>query len=498
MAGKDDGSFGLDPALVKQINWDLALRRVVQDLGSDFIWAPHFRYICREAGTQLIELVKRELAAGQFSPGVPMTIEVPKSFRMRVGGSTKRFGPSFTRPGSILPLKDRLLYQAIGDRCLTFVEQKSLKDRSFSHRSAAANDDAMFMANRSCWNLLQEALSRHASKRKFQYVVKMDIANYFQSVNLHELVNTLSGNGLESALVYPLESMLVKYTGERSSRGIIQGVNTSDLFGAFYLHPIDRLMKDGKWTSARYVDDIYVFVSTLKEADKVIRTLVPKLRNYDLVLNEIKSVVMPTSLLRVEEPDLESLFGDAIEEISGQDDDALSEGYGHQRDWWDDEGDEDDVDDEDIELKATRLLFDSLADYPGQEEHIERFCIPLFARAESDYAIDHIMASFSQRPSMTQIYVHYLSKFVSRSNVTRFLEKALDDITLYDWQGMWVLAALMQRGKGSDSAVTSAWRILDDGRRHDAVRAVAALFVGRFGPHDMRWTPFVGPRGPLT
>ena len=33
-------------------------------------------------------------------------------------------------------------------------------------------------------------------------------------------------------------------------------------------------------------------------------------------------------------------------------------------------------------------------EYPGHEESIERFCLPLFAKSGSDYAGDHVLGSF--------------------------------------------------------------------------------------------------------
>ncbi len=115
-----------------------------------------------------------------------------------------------------------------------------------------------------------------------------------------------------------------------------------------------------------------------------------------------------------EEPDLEELFSDAVQEISEQLDDADADtDYGFQKDWDDDE--DSDVDDEeeegsdDLELKATQALFDSISLFPGHEEAIERFCLPLFTKAESDYAVDYVLGQLSRRPSMAQIYAAYLA-----------------------------------------------------------------------------------------
>ena len=164
----------------------------------------------------------------------------------------------------------------------------------------------------------------------------------------------------------------------------------SDLFGNYYLAPIDGLLDEEGIPSARYVDDLYVFVESVEAADHVLRKLIAALRNYDLVLNENKSVLMPKAALLTEEPDLEDLFDAAVEEISNQTDDGdFDADYGFQSEW-----NEDEEDDEDLKLKATTLLFDLLSQYPGQEENIERFCLPLFSKAGSEYALEHVLGAF--------------------------------------------------------------------------------------------------------
>jgi hypothetical protein len=93
--------FGFDSAAMSKIDWKLALARVSHDLRSDFIYAPHIGFIYAKAGEELIQEVKSALTNGKYSPGVPITIEVPKSFRIRVAVKPERLGPNFSRPGSI-------------------------------------------------------------------------------------------------------------------------------------------------------------------------------------------------------------------------------------------------------------------------------------------------------------------------------------------------------------------------------------------------------------
>lgn len=483
--------FGLDGVAMSKIDWKLALARVSQDLRSDFIYAPHISFIYAKAGVELINEVKSALASGKFSPGVPVTIEVPKSFRIRVAVKPERLGPSFSRPGSILLPHDRLLYQALADQATQIVAAKTDHTRSFSHRLGASDSVSMFLPTRTCWSALQSALSQHSKADQVKYILKIDVANYFGSMNLHTLINVLNDSGYASELSGRLEAVLTSYTSLRSSRGILQGMFPSDLFGNFYMEPIDRFLNEYGVRAARYVDDIYVFLDSVETAQKLLGQLIPKLRYYDLVLNEAKCMIIPKGQLQAEEPDLQSLFNDAVEEIRGQiEDEEFDADYGFQSEWEDEDEDEGDDDDEeeDLDLKATKLLFNSIGKYVGQEENIERFCLPLFSKAESDYALAHVLESFKKRPSMAQIYASYVAKFLDEEDVLDSLLELVVHGELSDWQKMWILAALSQADEHADASVKVAMDLLQDANRHESLRAVAAIFVGRFGDHSRRLT----------
>jgi hypothetical protein len=485
--------FGLDGLAMSKIDWQLALARISHDLRTDFIYAPHISFIYAKAGEELIQEVQNALSNGKYSPGVPVTIEVPKSYRIRVAVKPERLGPSFSRPGSILLPHDRLLYQALADQAAPIVAGKTDHTRSFSHRLAAADSVSMFLPTRTCWGALQTALREHSKADDVKYILKIDVANYFGSMNLHTLINVLNDSGYFGELSGKLEAILTSYTSLRSSRGILQGMFSSDLFGNFYMEPIDRFLKEYGVKAARYVDDIYVFLSSVEAAERLLGQLIPKLRSYDLVLNEAKCMIIPKSQLHAEEPDLQALFDDAVEEIQDQmNDEEFDADYGFQSEWEEDEDEDDeesdDEDEDDLDLKATKLLFNSIGKYVGQEENIERFCLPLFAKAESDYALQYVLGSFKKRPSMAQIYASYVAKFLHVSNVSDTLLILLMDMELSDWQKMWILAALSQAEKHNDWSVKIALDLLLDANRHETLRAVAAIFVGRFGDHSRRVT----------
>lgn len=481
---KSGPKFGIDPSLVSKIDWTLANKRVIHNLRSDFIYAPHIGFIYRHASKALVQSLTSELESGTYTPELPLTIEVPKSAHMRVARS-RRLGPNFSRPGSILLPRDRLVYQALADQAAPIVDGKSDHTRSFSHRLGKPSSDVMFEPTRVGWSRLQKSLQANSKKPKAKYIVRFDIANCFGALNQHILVNALLSEGYPAALGSCLERVLQSFAGDHRSRGILQGLYPSDLLGNFYLAPVDRFLSDNNYPSSRYVDDIYVFVSTAREAEVVVRQVVAFLRSYDLVLNEAKSIVMPKSALVTEEPDLEALFDAAVEEISGQlEDEDFDVDYGFQSSWSDEEDEEESS--EDLELQATQVLFDSIGEYAGHEEKIERFCLPLFSRSMSDYAVEHVISVFSRRPAMGQIYASYLATFITSGAVAKFFVSAIKDSTLTDWQRMWLVAGLFTGVSHSDAVTKSVFELFNDPGRHDALRAIAAIFVGRFGDHARR------------
>jgi Reverse transcriptase (RNA-dependent DNA polymerase) len=473
--------FGLEDKVTKNFDWRLSVARISNDTQSDFIFAPHLRAVYRHNAEGLIENLKDKLLSGKYNPGIPITIEVPKSSHIKIKSAPPRPGPHYSRPGSILMPLDRLFYQFLSDSCIEIVEATTNKNRSFSHRVDKKNLEKLFQPTRECWTQFQSAMQKNARAKTVNYVLKIDIANFFGSINQHTLVNSLMDRGLGRPIAERLEVVLTNFTTSRSSRGIIQGIFPSDLFGNFYLEPLDRFLADQAIDSARYVDDVYVFLESVSAADTLIKQLIPHLRGLDLTLNEAKSSLFPKSRLVTEEPDLEALFQDAIEEVRVQlDDSDFDVSYGFQSDW--EEADESEATEEiDVEIEATKLLFDSISQFPGHEEEIERFCIPLFMRANSDHAVDHVINSFEVRPAMCQIYCSYLARFPTNKKVGKFLSSLLKNDSLYDWQLMWVLGALLQFKKHDDAIVSRVLKIFSDGKKHDAVRAVAAIFVGTHG-----------------
>lgn len=250
--------------------------------------------------------------------------------------------------------------------------------------------------------------------------------------------------------------------------------------------------KESNIVSCRYVDDLYIFVKSVSEAEQIFFETINFLRSYDLILNEAKCVLLSKNSISVEDPDLNSLFQDAVDEISNQFEFGdFGVDYGAQMDWFGDtEGHQADEEQEKldsiIELSATKVLFDSISKYPGHEESIERFCLPLFSKSKSKYALQHVLGDFKNRMSMAQIYCSYLMNFVNENEVFESLSDWLEDAKILEWQKMWVFAALLHVAPKSNRPIKAAISILKDANKHEALRAVAAIYVGYYGDASRR------------
>lgn len=475
--------FGIDKVALGKLDFELAIKRITSDVRSDFILAPHLSCIYVDSKDELIGQVTKAALSGEFSPGLPITIDVPKKQRIKPLG-VKRLPPNFVRPGGILYPKERLLMQALADVAQPIIEAKLNREICFSHQPAPeALKHRMFLSSRVCWGKMQTQLGK-LIESDAKVVLRADIASCFQSINQHTLVNTLEGLGYPKEYLKPLESMLTQMSTGRSSRGILQGIFPSDLFGNFYLYPLDRHLSDSGIPSIRYVDDIYAFYGSHEQCDKSIIRLYPELRRLDLALNEAKSCITTPLGLLTSDPDLDALFDAAITEVQAQyaagAEDILTD-YGFQSIWSEEDGE---IDDEEIELKATELLFDQIPKYIENTEEIERFCLPLFASFGSRYAVEHVIAKLDNSPSMSQIYFSYLSVFLEDDDVkNRVCDTFINRKLTFDWEYLWNIGAIIQMAKVNDVVVASLIKVCTEDV-DDSVKALALIAAAKLGDVD--------------
>lgn len=465
---------GLDKKVLDSIDHELALSRIARDVRSDFILAPHYNAIFLRAGAELWDNTHRQLKSGTYEPELALTIPVPKP-------------RGFTRPGSILQPADRLVYQALADLTAPILEAQLDRTRSFSHVLLKTDDAGhMFEPEGPCWDRLQKCLTQLAGAGG--YFVKADVANYFERIPQHHLINLMLASGCQSEVVRLLEEMLLAFQ-ERDSFGIVQGVFPSDLLGNFYLSDLDAYCEIHDIPSARFVDDVFLHFSEHGHAAHGLMQLIDRLRHDGLHLNEFKSGIRTAEELIREETELDRLFSRARDEIEAEKEETeeIEFSYGFAPDWeLEEEGEEEE--EVDIATAAVIRLYESIEDFPEQSDKIERFCLPVLQAGSSQIAIDRALDGVVARPHLTSKYMPYLSRFVPESHeIVRQLESLLSSKKLTsDYQRMYLLAGLMKAKKIEQDTVKVTLQILGDARFAQPVRALAAIFGARHGTPQQR------------
>ncbi len=480
---------GLDKTVLDSVDHNLLLRRVRRDVRSDFIFAPHYNSIFVHAADELWARTYEQLKSGIYEPELPLTIAVPKP-----GG--------FVRPGSILQPIDRLVYQGLAEFAAPILESQLDRSRTFSHILAPTSSDEMFEPERACWESLQATVTQLA--KTGGYFVKADVANYFERIPQHHLINLMRASGCLPEVVKLLEEILLAFQ-ERDSFGIIQGIFPSDLLGNFYLSDLDSYCDIHGIPSARFVDDMYLHYKSEVDAVKGLMKLCSQLHQEGLHLNEAKSGIRSASALIKDETALDRLFAQAASEVEQEDEEHEEDEeaefiYGFAVEWEgsaeedDEQNDKEDHEEDEHEktksnrLKAVVSLYQSIAKYPKHSDKIERFSLPVLQAERSDVGVGRALSGVIDRPYLARVYLSYLSTFVSDSKEIRgALEQAIASPKLVsDYQRMYILAALMGAKEGDKNTVNLALQWLSNSQVCQEVRAVAAIFSAKFGTPQQR------------
>ena len=467
---------GLDKSVLDTIDFNLAVDRIKTDIKSDFIIAPHYNAIFINSRDELTTRTYENLNNGNYEVSLPITMSVPKK-----GG--------FARPGNILHPTDRLVYQILADSFAKTVEEQIDRERNFSN--VFLEDDPnnyMFEQSHDSWDKYKTRIAQLCSNGG--YFVKADIANYFERIPQHHLINLLHASGCKTEIVNLLEKVMSSFR-EKNSFGIVQGLFPSDLLGNFYLSDIDSFCEIHEMPSARYVDDFFIKFNTKSDASRGLLKLIERLRKNGLNINESKSGIFSAEEIQEEENELDNIFDEAKNEIKEE---MLSEaadeyyqglmyiGYGFSIDWEINES-EIEIDESEVEFAAVERLYESIDDFSKSADKIEKFCLPLLSYASSDIAIDRSLKSIIEKPYMAKIYNSYLLTFAKKDPViSKKLEKLLIDENLVsDYQYMYIIAALMKCPTITRETINLTLRLLSARQISDETRAIAAIFSAKYG-----------------
>jgi retron-type reverse transcriptase len=248
-----------------------------------------------------IDRLIRELEVGDYKPESPSLLYLPKkSGRLR--------------PFTLLHMRDRLVYQAIGNILIrnTYEELKVDADtKVFSPVLAGVDEDYIFFPSLGKGDDFVGQFLKFTAKQakiidsgEFAWMVQADIASFYPSIDHSFLIQKLvANNWLDEGLCEFLKKCLRVWSSDelqsQVSKGLPIGYETSDLLANLFLNELNQNLKDQVYL--RYVDDIKIFTESEKEGEKILNHLDVFLQKQGLMLQDAKSSVKELAKLNTEE-----------------------------------------------------------------------------------------------------------------------------------------------------------------------------------------------------
>jgi RNA-directed DNA polymerase len=199
------------------------------------------------------EKIEAKLLAGEYRPGAVRAVEIPKA-----NGGKRVLG--------IPNVLDRMIQQAIA-QVLSPAWEPEFSEHSHGFRPGRSAHDAV-----------REAHSYVQAGKK--WVVDVDLKNFFDQINHDKLMDLVSrrvrDKVLKQLIGRYLKAPMQRADGSKGKRqrGTPQGGPLSPLLANIYLDPLDKELEKRGVSFVRYADDIAIFASSARSAERILRSIV--------------------------------------------------------------------------------------------------------------------------------------------------------------------------------------------------------------------------------
>ncbi|MDY0303976.1 MAG: group II intron reverse transcriptase/maturase [Sphaerochaeta sp.] len=199
-----------------------------------------------------LETLKEQIREGKYRPKPVLRVEIPKD-----GGKTRNLG--------IPRVLDRMVQQAIA-QVLSEIYEPEFCEHSYGFRPNRGAHDAL----RQCIANADEGLV---------WVVDMDLARFFDTVNHSKLIQVLSERVKDGRVVSLVHKFLragvvVDGTYQRTEVGCPQGGNLSPILANVLLNECDWELTRRGHRFVRYADDMVIFCGSRKAAERTLDSTV--------------------------------------------------------------------------------------------------------------------------------------------------------------------------------------------------------------------------------
>ena len=228
----------------------------------------------KENGADIIRQIKER----KYKPTPVRRVEIPKEEK----GKSRKLG--------IPTVVDRVIQQAIA-QVLTPIFEKQFSDNSFGFRPGRNQHGAL----KRCKKYVDEG---------YKYVVDMDLAQFFDTVNQSMMIEILSRTIKDNDVISLINKFLnagVMQDGlfTETKEGLAQGGPSSPLLSNIMLNELDSEIERRGHKFVRFADDCLILCKSKKSAERTLRNLIPFIENKLLLkVNREKTVIASISKVR--------------------------------------------------------------------------------------------------------------------------------------------------------------------------------------------------------
>ena len=260
---------GLLEDILERDNMNRAYKKVKSSKGShgvDGMKVGELLEYLKEHGKE----VRQSILMGTYSPQPVRRVEIPKS-----DGGERLLG--------IPTVLDRVIQQAIA-QVLSPIYEKKFSENSYG-----------FRPNRNAHQAVKK--SKEYIEAGYTWIVDIDLAKYFDTVNHDKLMRLLSktikdGRVLSLIRKYLESGVMIKSVVMEVEEGTPQGGNLSPLLSNIMLNELDEELEKRGLKFCRYADDCNIYVRSRKAAERVMASVTRFIeQKLKLTVNKDKSGV---------------------------------------------------------------------------------------------------------------------------------------------------------------------------------------------------------------